>query len=114
AMVYVEDLDSYVPEDEVPKGSRVLNLSGTELRRRLAEGRDLPAWFTFPDVAAELRRRHPPRPRQGLTIFFTGLSVAGKATIANILLVKFLEIGGRPGTLLDGAIVRKDLSSELG
>jgi sulfate adenylyltransferase len=114
AMVYVEDLDTYLPADEVPAGSRVLDLSGTELRRRLAEGQDLPTWFTFPDVAAELRRRHPPRARQGVTIFFTGLSGAGKSTIANILLVKFLERGGRPVTLLDGDIVRKHLSSELG
>jgi len=114
AVVYVEDLDTYLPEDEVPKGARVLELSGTEMRRRLAEGRELPAWFTFPDVAAELRRRHPARARQGLTVFFTGLSGAGKSTIANVLLAKLLEIGGRPVTLLDGDIVRKHLSSELG
>jgi sulfate adenylyltransferase len=113
-MVYVEDLDAYVPEDEVPKGARALQISGTELRRRLAEGRDIPAWYTFPEVAAELRLRHAPRSRQGVTIFFTGLSGAGKSTIANVLLVKFLEMGGRPVTLLDGDIVRKNLSSELG
>ncbi len=113
-MVYVEDLDSYVPDDEVATGSRVLSISGTELRRRLAEGREIPAWFTFPEVAAELRKRHPPRHNQGFTVFFTGLSGAGKSTIANVLLVKLLEIGGRPVTLLDGDIVRKHLSSELG
>jgi sulfate adenylyltransferase len=92
----------------------VLNLSGTDLRKRLAEGREIPQWFTFPDVAAELARRHPPRQRQGVTVFFTGLSGAGKSTIANALMVKFLEMGGRPVTLLDGDIVRKHLSSELG
>jgi sulfate adenylyltransferase len=113
-MSYVEEQDAYVPEDEVPAGERVLDLSGTELRKRLAEGREIPAWFTFPDVAAELQRRHPPRHRQGFTVFFTGLSGAGKSTIANALLVKFLELGGRPVTLLDGDIVRKNLSSELG
>jgi sulfate adenylyltransferase len=113
-MVYVENLDSYVPDDQVPAGARVLSLSGTDLRRRLAEGREIPAWFTFPDVARELQRRHPPRHRQGFTVFFTGLSGAGKSTIANVLLVKFLEMGGRPVTLLDGDIVRKHLSSELG
>jgi sulfate adenylyltransferase len=113
-MVYVEDLDAYLPEDEVPRGARALHISGTDLRRRLAEGRDIPAWFTFPEVAAELRLRHPPRSGQGVTIFFTGLSGAGKSTIANVLLVKLLETGGRPVTLLDGDIVRKNLSSELG
>lgn len=113
-MVYVEDLDAYVPEDEVPEGARALTISGTDLRRRLAEGRDIPAWFTFPEVVRELRRTHPPRHQQGFTVFFTGLSGAGKSTLANALLVKLLEMGGRPVTLLDGDIVRKHLSSELG
>jgi len=113
-MVFLEDQDRYVPEDEVPKGSRVLNLSGTELRRRLNEGTEIPAWFTYPEVVQELRRSYPPRHRQGVTIFFTGLSGSGKSTIANILLTKFLEAGGRPVTLLDGDLVRKHLSSELG
>ncbi|MGB2620429.1 MAG: bifunctional sulfate adenylyltransferase/adenylylsulfate kinase [Candidatus Acidiferrales bacterium] len=113
-MVYLEDKDTYVPEDEVPKGSRVLNISGTELRNRLAEGREIPTWFTYPRVVTELRRTYPPRHRQGFTVFFTGLSGSGKSTIANVLLVKLLEMGGRPVTLLDGDIVRKNLSSELG
>ena len=113
-MLYVEDLDTYVPEDEVPEGARTLNISGTEQRRRLNEGRDLPAWFTPPAVATELRRSYPPRAQQGFTVFFTGLSGSGKSTIANVLLVKLLEMGGRPVTLLDGDIVRKHLSSELG
>jgi sulfate adenylyltransferase len=110
---YVEDLDTYMPQDEIPAGSRTLDISGTELRRRLQEGRELPAWFTFPEVAVELRRTHPPRHEQGFTVFLTGLSGAGKSTIASVLLVKFMEMGGRPVTLLDGDIVRKHLSSEL-
>jgi sulfate adenylyltransferase len=113
-MVYVQDRDEYLPEDEVPAGAHVLSISGTDQRRRLNEGRDLPAWFTPPAVAAELRRSYPPRARQGFTVFFTGLSGAGKSTIANVLLVKLLEMGGRPVTLLDGDVVRKHLSSELG
>ena len=113
-MVYLEDQDKYVPDDEVKNGDRVLNISGTELRQRLNEGRDIPAWFTYPEVVAELRRSFPPRHKQGVTIFFTGLSGSGKSTIANVLLTKFLETGGRPVTLLDGDLVRKNLSSELG
>ena len=111
---YVEDLDTYMPADEIPAGTRTLDISGTELRRRLQEGRDLPTWFTFPEVADELRRTHPPRKQQGFTVFLTGLSGAGKSTIASALLVKFMETGGRPVTLLDGDVVRKNLSSELG
>lgn len=113
-MVYVEERDAHMPDDEVPKGARTLSISGTELRRRLNEGAELPSWFTPPAVAAELRRSYPPRSRQGFTLFFTGLSGSGKSTIANVVLVKLLEIGGRPITLLDGDIVRRELSSELG
>src|SRR6202008_1854255 len=90
------------------------NISGTDLRNRLAEGRDIPTWFTYPQVVTELRRSYPPRVRQGFTVFFTGLSGSGKSTIANVLLVKLLELGRRPVTLLDGDVVRKHLSSELG
>jgi sulfate adenylyltransferase len=113
-MVYLENQDSYVPDNEVPQGARVLNISGTELRDRLNEGRDIPGWFTYPEVVRELRRSYPPRHLQGVTIFFTGLSGSGKSTIANVLLTKFLESGGRPVTILDGDLVRKHLSSELG
>ena len=113
-MVYVEDQDAYAPIDEIPEGTRTLNISGTDLRDRLARGTEIPEWFTFGDVSEELRRSHPPRHRQGLTVFFTGLSGSGKSTIANVLIVKFLEMGGRPVTLLDGDLVRKHLSSELG
>ena len=113
-MVYVRNLDQYFPDDEIPAGAEVLNLSGTQLRKILAEGDPIPEWFTFPAVATELRRTHPPRIAQGFTVFFTGLSGSGKSTIANVLLVKFLEMGGRAVTLLDGDLVRKHLSSELG
>ncbi len=113
-MVYVEELEGYVEEDRVPPGSTVRSLSGTQLRRLLAEGKPIPSWFTYPEVAAELRRTYPPRSQQGFTVFFTGLSGSGKSTLARILQVKLLEIGGRSVTLLDGDLVRKHLSSELG
>jgi sulfate adenylyltransferase len=113
-MVYLEAEDKYVPDNEVSNGARTLNISGTELRQRLNEGRDIPGWFTYPEVVKELRRSFPPRHKQGVTIFFTGLSGSGKSTIANVLHTKFLETGGRPVTILDGDLVRKHLSSELG
>jgi sulfate adenylyltransferase len=93
---------------------KTVTISGTDLRDRLATGREIPEWFTYAEVAAELRRTHPPRAQQGFTVFFTGLSGSGKSTIANALLVKLLEMGGRPVTMLDGDLVRKHLSSELG
>ncbi len=114
AMVYDEDLDRYVPAERVPEGTRILSISGTELRNRLAEGSELPSWFTFPEVAAELQRTHPPKHKRGFTVLFTGLSGSGKSTVATALMGRLLEMGGRPVTLLDGDIVRKHLSSELG
>ena len=113
-LVYVAEKDAFYGEDEVPAGMTALNISGTELRTRLATGADLPEWFTFPEVAAELRRTHRPRSKQGFTVFFTGLSGAGKSTVANVLMVKLLERGGRSLSVLDGDQVRKHLSSELG
>ena len=113
-MVYVQEKAQYYPANEVPEGSTVLDISGTELRRRLREGLDIPEWFSFPEVVTELRRTSPPRSQQGFTVFFTGLSGSGKSTIANALMVKLMEMGGRPVTLLDGDVVRKHLSSELG
>jgi len=114
AMVYVQEKAEYRPLSEVQPGETVLNISGTEFRRRLQEGLEIPAWFSYPEVVEELRRTHPPRHKQGFTVFFTGLSGSGKSTIANALMVKLLERGDRPVTLLDGDLVRKMLSSELG
>ncbi|AHD00157.1 adenylylsulfate kinase [Leisingera methylohalidivorans DSM 14336] len=115
-MVYVQERAQYEPNDEIADRDNVtiLNISGTELRRRLAEGLEIPEWFSFPEVVKELRRTKPPRSKQGFTVFFTGFSGSGKSTIANALMVKLMEMGGRPVTLLDGDIVRKNLSSELG
>jgi len=113
AFVYVENKADYMAADETEPGDQVMELSGSEFRRRLREGLEIPEWFSFPQVIAELRRAHPPKHEQGFTVFFTGLSGSGKSTIANALMVKLLEDGSRPVTLLDGDIVRKNLSSEL-
>ena len=113
-MVYVQERAQYFPIDEVPENTTVLDISGTELRRRLREGIEIPDWFSFPEVVKQLRRTSPERSKQGFTVFFTGFSGSGKSTIANALMVKLMEMGGRPVTLLDGDLVRKNLSSELG
>lgn len=113
-MVYAQNRAQYIPISEKTDADLVLDISGTELRRRLQEGLEIPEWFSFPDIVRELRRTHPPRHQQGFTVFFTGLSGSGKSTIANALMVKLMEMGGRPVSLLDGDVVRKHLSSELG
>ncbi len=113
-LVYVKERDQYLPVDEIPEGVTTWSMSASELNARLDDGREIPDWFTFPDVAKEIRRRHPPRSKKGFTVFFTGLSGSGKSTVANVLRTKLLEAGGRSVTLLDGDIVRRNLSSELG
>ncbi len=113
-MVYSPDIDGYMPIDEVKKGEKTLSISGTELRQRLADGSEIPSWFSYKDVVEELRKTHPPKRSSGFTVFFTGLSGSGKSTIANALMVKLLEWGERPATLLDGDVVRTHLSKGLG
>jgi|AntDeeMinimDraft_5_1070356.scaffolds.fasta_scaffold06127_1 sulfate adenylyltransferase len=113
-MAFVKERGQYAPAGEVDETETVLKLSGTEVRRRLEEDIDIPDWFSYPEVVQELRRSRPPKNRQGFTVLFTGLSGSGKSTIAHALLNKLMELGGRPVTLLDGDVVRKNLSSELG
>ena len=112
-MVYVENKAEYLFDDETDPGDKVMSLSSTEFRRRLNEGLEIPKWVSYPKVVEELRQAYPPKDKQGFTVFFTGLSGSGKSTVANALMVKLLEDGSRPVTLLDGDIVRKNLSSEL-
>ncbi len=90
------------------------SLSASELSSLMAMGQPVPGWFSFPDVLKVLGQVYPPRNQQGFTLFFTGLSGSGKSTLAKILQAKCIEAGERPVTLLDGDIVRQNLSSELG
>ena len=113
-VVWAPRRKQYCTEEELEAGEETQELSGTELRRRLRLGLELPDWFSWPEVIGELRRRYPPRHRQGFTVFFTGLSGSGKSTLANALMIRLMEMGDRPVTLLDGDIVRLHLSSELG
>lgn len=113
-VVYLPFEDEYRPLSRISSGTQTLALSGTDIRNRIRSGRKVPDWATFPEVIRELQKSYPRPRRQGFTIFLTGLSGAGKSTIAKVLLSKFLELGDRPVTLLDGDIVRRNLSSELG
>ena len=113
-MTYLPDSDEYRPKDEVPKEIRTLDISGTELRRRLRTGGDIPEWFSYPEVVRVLRESHPPRNRQGFTVFLTGYTNSGKDSIARALNVTLNQQGGRAVSLLLGETVRSEISSELG
>lgn len=113
-MVYLPDDDKYAPVDEVPKGVRTADISGTQVRDDyLAKGIALPEWFSRPAVAAILAEANPPKHRQGLTIWFTGLSGSGKSTVAHALVERLAEFG-RDVSLLDGDEIRTHLSKGLG
>jgi len=90
------------------------SFSNSRILNSLLKQEDIPAWVTFPEVLEALNKSYPPRSQQGLTLFFTGFSGSGKSTLARIIYAKFIEEGKRPVTLLDGDVVRLNLSSELG
>jgi len=113
-LVYLPDEEKYVEAKDVPEGARVLNISGTQVRDDyLAKGKLLPEWFTRQETAEILSEMYPPKHQQGVCIWFTGLSGAGKSTIAEILTVLLLE-SGREATVLDGDVIRTHLSKGLG
>jgi sulfate adenylyltransferase len=113
-LLYIPEEDRYEESSRIPEGKRTASISGTEVRESyLQRGRQLPDWFTRPEVASILAEAHPPRHEQGFCIWFTGLSGAGKSTTAEILAVKLLE-NGRRVTVLDGDVVRTNLSKGLG
>jgi sulfate adenylyltransferase len=113
-MVYLPDENRYSPVDEVPAGVKPADISGTQVRDNyLAKGLQLPEWFSRPAVAEILNETSPPRFRQGLTIWFTGLSGSGKSTVAHALVERLAEFGRNVSTL-DGDEIRTHLSKGLG
>ncbi len=112
--VYLPEEDRYEEISKVPAGAKTADISGTQVRRDyLNAGRLLPEWFTRPEVAEILAESYPPRHKQGVCIWFTGLSGAGKSTTAEVLTQLLLEFG-KTLTVLDGDVVRTHLSKGLG
>ncbi len=113
-LVYLPEEKRYVEIDNVPEGAKVANISGTQVREDyLASGKLLPEWFTRKETAEILAEVHPPKKKQGLCLWFTGLSGCGKSTIASALIPMLME-HGRQATVLDGDVVRTHLSKGLG
>ncbi|MDH5231216.1 MAG: adenylyl-sulfate kinase [Gammaproteobacteria bacterium] len=112
-VAYNSKADSFDVVTESNKNN-LETLSEQEMLERFRRDTSIPNWYSFPEVIQELKRFYPPAHKLGFTIFFTGLSGAGKSTVANALLIKLKEMGTRSVTLLDGDVVRKNLSSELG
>ncbi|MBI4640836.1 MAG: bifunctional sulfate adenylyltransferase/adenylylsulfate kinase [Candidatus Tectomicrobia bacterium] len=113
-LVYLPEEERYEEVSKVPAHVEIASISGTQVREEyLNNGRKLPDWFTRPEVAEILGEAYPPRHRQGVCIWFTGLSGAGKSTTAEALIVLLLE-QGRQVTVLDGDVVRTHLSKGLG
>jgi sulfate adenylyltransferase len=112
-LVYLPFEDEYRSQDRVPEGAQYISFSSSDIRERIRTGRRIPEWATFPEVVAELKKAYPSPDKQGFTVFLTGLPGAGKSTIAKVIYARFLEMGDRPVTLLDGDIVRQNLSSQL-
>ncbi|OSD06865.1 ATP-sulfurylase [Trametes coccinea BRFM310] len=110
-MTYLPSTDEYQPVDEVPKGVQTLDISGTELRRRLKTGAPIPDWFSYDAVVKTLRESYPPRAKQGFVVFLTGLHGSGKDTIAKALQVTLNQQGGRSVSLLLGDTIRPDLDT---
>ncbi|CRG82928.1 sulfate adenylyltransferase [Talaromyces islandicus] len=113
-VTYLPDTDEYKPVDQVTPGTKTLDISGTELRKRLRSGAHIPEWFSYPEVIKVLRESNRPRASQGFTVFLTGYQNSGKDAIARALQVTLNQQGGRSVSLLLGDTVRHELSSELG
>jgi sulfate adenylyltransferase len=114
-IVYVENLNKYLPMDQVKTEDTVKTISGTQQRQLLTDGKPIPEWFSYPEVVDELRCAYLPKHQRGFCIYFIGLSGSGKTTLAKALKAKLNELLRlRTVTVLDGDVVRTNLSKGLG
>jgi sulfate adenylyltransferase len=105
-VTYLPDEDRYSPIDLVPAGTTTCSISGTELRKRLRDGTDIPEWFSYPEVVKILRTAHPPRPSQGFALYLSGLPFSGLHALSYALQATFNQFqAGRHITLIDGESV---------
>ncbi len=113
---YVKELDEYLPVDKIKNEQlTVLNLSGTKQRELLNKGEELPNWFSFPEIIAELKKAIKPKNERGFCLYFLGIPSSGKSTFANYCITMLKElITNRNITLLDGDVIRLNLSKGLG
>jgi len=112
-MAYVEETGKYHFLREIENDNTVKNISGTQFREMLKNGEEIPEWFSFTGVV-DILKKEEDKKKSGFVIFFTGLSGAGKSTIAQILYERLTEMQDRRITLLDGDVVRQNLSKGLG
>jgi sulfate adenylyltransferase len=111
-IVYNKTKTIYQSIDDVIEGDEIITLSGTEVRNRLVNNLDIPEWFSYPEIVDLLRKSHKKR---GTCYYFIGLSGSGKTTFANILKTQLLEQDSSYViTILDGDIIRKNISNGLG
>ena len=113
-MVYRTDKKIYMQIQDVSKNVQVKKISGTKLRKLIRSKSQVPEWISFPEVVRELRAGAVRDAKRGLTVFFTGLPSAGKSTIAQMLYSQLIEIQDKKVTILDGDVVRRNLSKGLG
>ena len=113
-MSYSHQRQRYFAQDEFPADEKPAAISGTEFRERLYTNQEIPEWFSYPAIIDELRKAHPPKHKQGFTVFLTGLPSSGKSTLANALSLTLRELTDRPITILDGDVIRTHLSHGLG
>ncbi len=114
-IVYVNELNTYLPIDQLDESHTTKHISGTQQRALLAAGKNIPEWFSFPEVVEELKSMHKPNNRRGFCIYVVGISGSGKSVMAQALNDKLSEVlHGRTVTVLDGDIIRNSLSKGLG
>lgn len=114
AISYVKELQTYLPTNKIQKEHTIMDISGTEQRKLLKEGKNIPEWYTFKEIS-DILIRETKNKKIGRCYYFIGLSGSGKSASSCALKEKIQEKEPeRTITLLDADIVRQHLSKGLG